>query len=167
MGKRKESLTRKRLKELFFYNRETGVFTRKIARGNQAAGTTPGTINHPTGRKYMMVDGKTYFSYRLAWLYLYGAFPENEIDHKDCDNGNDSALNLREATRTVNAQNKKNVQKNNILGVAGVNQRENGTYRARIRVDGKLLNLGTFGSVGEASTAYKNAKIEFHGGYLP
>lgn len=158
-------LTQERLKELFSYDQKTGVFKRKIPRGNQSLSAIPGTKLHPSGRKYMHVDGCTYFSYRLAWLYVYGRFPINEIDHIDGNKGNDSIDNLREATRKINAQNKRTPMANNKSGYLGVNKRGN-RYRARIRVDGKLINIGHFLTPQEAHEAYMRKKTELHPGMI-
>lgn len=159
----RDKLTQERLKELFTYDKLTGVFTRRVPRGNQSAGATPGTKMHPNGRKYIYVDGNTYFSYRLAWLYVYGAFPKGEIDHRDGNKKNDSIDNLREATRETNSQNRKVAMANNKSGYLGVNKR--GTrYRARIRVKGELINIGHFSTPQEAHEAYMNMKIKLHPG---
>lgn len=164
LNKRSE-LTKERLIELFEYDKDTGVFKRKVARGNQSAGTIPGTRNHPTGRTYMHVDGKTYFSYRLAWLYVYGQFPDSEIDHIDGNKKNNSIYNLRQASRHENAQNIKVAHKNNVSGFLGVNKRGS-RYRARIRIDGKLINIGQFDTPVEAHDAYMKAKDKLHPGFV-
>ena len=159
----RDKLTQERLKELFSYDQKTGIFRRKVARGNQSSGAIPGTKLHPNGRKYMHVDGHTYFSYRLAWLYVYGSFPKGEVDHRDCNKRNDSIDNLREATRRINSQNKKIAMANNKSGYLGVNKRGN-RYRARIRVDGKLINIGQFSTPQEAHEAYMRQKTKLHPG---
>lgn len=157
------TLTQERLIELFVYDKETGVFKRKVPRGNQTVGDMPGTKNHPSGRRYMRVDGNTYFSYRLAWLYVYGVFPNGEIDHIDGNKKNDSIYNLRDATRKINAENKKVAMANNKSGYLGVNKRGS-RYRARIRVNGKLICIGNFSTPVEAHEAYMEKKKMLHPG---
>jgi len=71
-------LTQERLKELLTYNPDTGVFTRKkVSRGGRwKVGTLDGT-----GYIHTRVDYKIYLAHRLAWLYMYGEFPTETIDH--------------------------------------------------------------------------------------
>ena len=41
------------------------------------------------------------------------------------------------------------------------------TWRARIYVSGKWINLGAFQTPEEAFTAYKEATVKYHGKYSP
>lgn len=57
----------------------------------------------------------------------------------------------------------KKVRINNRLGVKGVRQSENGNFAARIIVDYKEINLGTYKTLEEAIEARKNAEIKYWG----
>lgn len=162
----RNDLTQERLKELFTYDKNTGVFKRKVARGNQTVGEVPGYKRAPSNRTYIYVDGHTYFDYRLAWLYVYGRFPKGEIDHIDGDVNNCRISNLRDVSRTINSQNRKKPMKNNKIGFLGVNKRGERRYRARIRVNGKLLTLGEFATPEEAHSVYMDAKKHYHPGLV-
>jgi hypothetical protein len=65
------------------------------------AGTT-----RPDGRRQISIDNLTYLASRLAWLYMTGRWPKEEIDHIDRDKGNDRWENLREATHQQNQLNR-------------------------------------------------------------
>ena len=76
-------LTQERLKELYSYNPETGEFTHLLSWGKRKRGDVAGYV-HPTKRyRYIRIEGKSYFAHRLAWLYVYGKWPEDQIDHID------------------------------------------------------------------------------------
>jgi hypothetical protein len=100
-----KKLTQERLKKLLHYDPETGVFTRKISTtSNAQRGNIAGTICK-NGYAQAGVEGKRYYLHRLAWLYMYGYLPENEIDHIDRNPLNNRINNLREVSRSCNAKN--------------------------------------------------------------
>jgi hypothetical protein len=80
------------------------------------------------------------------------------IDHMDKDTLNNSLENLQWVTPKENAENSK-TYKNNLLGVKGV-QKRGERFRARIRHNTVLMNIGTFDTVEEASQAYLDKAVE-------
>lgn len=82
-------------------------------------------------------------------------------DHIDGNGLRNTRDNLRLATFTQNVRNSKK-QKNKICEYKGVTY-ESGRWRARIRVNGKLISLGLFNNPEEAHEAYKKAAIEHFG----
>ena len=86
-------------------------------------------------------------------------------DHKNGDGLDNRRANLREATPGQNQYNKGG-SRNSVSGVKGVSPcRKTGLWRARIKVDGKELALGSFHTVGEARAAYLSAASALHGEY--
>lgn len=89
------------------------------------------------------------------------------VDHADGNPLNNQRYNLRICTPTQNCQNRK-LHINNIVGFKGVTQysrngkREN-RWRARIRVNKKLIHIGYFDSPIMAHEAYKEASVKFFG----
>ena len=157
-------LTKERLKDILHYDMVSGIFTRLIStNGRVKAGDIAGTIMKD-GYIRISVDSKQYLGHRLAWLYVYGEFPEKEIDHINTIRTDNRICNLRAANRTLNAENIISSQKNNKSGFLGVNARKYGTYRARIRVNKKLISLGSFLSPELAHQAYLTAKRKLHNG---
>ena len=75
------------------------------------------------------------------------------IDHIDNNPENNDILNLQVIT---NRQNRvKDIDKNKTTSkYIGVDKRDN-RFRARIRIDGKTVNLGTYDTELEASNAYQ------------
>lgn len=135
-------LTQARLKELLNYDPDTGIFTRNITFYGKEKGQVAGHIRKD-GYTRIAVDGKKYYAHRLAWLYIYGYFTENEIDHKDMNTSNNSISNLREASHLCNMRNKSTLS-NNTTGVTGVYRIKTGKWRSQIVIGGSRKDLGTF-----------------------
>lgn len=155
-------LTQKRLKELFSYDPETGLFTRLVARGGYKAGEILAGCPSPF-HPAIRIDRVLYFAHRLAWLYMTGAFPVHEIDHKDTDPTDNRFSNLREATGAQNRQNLRRPRKDNTFGFLGVTFiKKNGLWRAQISVGGDHKYLGEFTTREQAYDAYLAAKVRLH-----
>lgn len=92
-------LSQERLKELFFYDKVTGVFTNKITRNSKAIkGDVAG---HKTfgGAVRLGIDYDWHFAQNLVWLYVYGKFPENKLDFINGTKSDFRLNNLRESIR--------------------------------------------------------------------
>lgn len=148
-----ESLTQERLKEIVEYDPVSGWFYKKDT--NRIIGSIV------KGYTIVTIGGQAFRAGRLAWFYMTGRWPE-EIDHKDLCKCNDAWDNLREATRSQNCANRKAF---NSLGIKGVSQLPSGRYSASIRHDGYNHYLGSFDTAEEASEAYKQAAVLYHGEY--
>jgi hypothetical protein len=53
-----------------------------------------------------MIDGKLYKAARLAWLYIHGESPENQIDHINRVRDDNRLANLKDVTSSENNNNK-------------------------------------------------------------
>lgn len=92
-------ITQQRLKELFEYTPDTGLFIRKIRVGNQIAGNIAGSLKKD-GYVYIKIDSKPYKAHRLAFLYMEGYMPE-EVDHINRDCSDNRWCNLRASNRQM------------------------------------------------------------------
>jgi len=155
-------LTQERLKEVLSYDSTTGLFIWAVSRGKLKNGATAG-YNRPDGYNHIKLDYKYYYTHRLAWLYVYGEFPENEIDHINQNRSDNRISNLREANRQENKHNQSKPNKNNASGYLGVywNKIEK-KWSAQIAINGKDKRLGVFNTAEEASEAYLKAKRKLH-----
>ena len=157
-------LSQKRLKELLSYDPETGVFINLLTRsGNCIAGSVSGSYDKH-GYLTVFIQGKSYKSHRLAYLYMKGVFPSSNMDHKNHIRDDNRWENLRTATHQENQKNlKKNIR--NKSGVTGVywNKTDN-VWVAEISINGKGKNLGRFKNLTDAGQARKKAELEnnFH-----
>jgi hypothetical protein len=155
-------LTQERLKELLHYDPETGHFTARVTRGRRIAGVRTSCVT-TGGYIKLSVDYKRYYGHRLAWLYVHGRWPSEQIDHINHITSDNRIANLREATRSQNSANC-GPRRNNKSGKRGVIfLRQTGKWRASIRKDKRRIYLGCFDTVEEAHASYAAAAREIHG----
>jgi hypothetical protein len=153
-------ISAEKLREVIMYDADSGVFTWVNRRSNVKAGQKCGTA---LDRGYVGIRlfGRRYYAHRLAWLYVYGAFPTNVIDHiNGCKNDN-RIENLREVTQAQNLQNVLS-PKRNALGHTGVYRHKSGRYRCSISINGVCHSLGCYETLALASEAREFAKELFH-----
>lgn len=163
-------LTQQRLQELLSYNPDTGLFLRiKCTSNNQKLHEWVGYIHDTSGYMYAMIDYKTYSIHHLAWLYCYGIFPQNELDHINGNKHDNRICNLRNADRYINMQNEVRPRKNSKSGILGVTFRsDRNKWIASIHINGrsgKRLHLGQFDTAEEAQNVYLEAKRKYHAGF--
>lgn len=155
-------ITQKMLKEKFHYDPESGVFTRLVSGANNKVkvGDIAGSPN--LGYIRIWMDGRHYMAHRLAFLYMTGAFPEEQVDHINHIRNDNRWANLRAVTRLENSRNLKRPTRNTSghIGVSWVEPRKKWTVN--IRINGKLKHLGYFESLEDAVAARKVASRE-HG----
>ena len=157
-------LTQPSLKDILNYDQVTGIFTWKITSGKASVGNRAGSIHKSNGYRRIIIKGKHYSEHRLAWLYMTGEMPANEIDHINGIRTDNRFDNLRAATRAENLQNQRHANSKNkstrLLGSAF--HKQSGTYFSRIQVDGIVKFIGAFKTAQEAHNAYVNAKRQVH-----
>lgn len=152
-------LTVETLRSVLKYDPETGEFTWLAARSNVPIGARAGTVR-ADGRLQIKLYGQLYLASRLAWLYVAGAWPEGDIDHKDRNKSNDAFSNLRDAPHGKNMANRTKWRgTSDYLGV----QKKRKKWEARICSAGKKLRLGIFETQKDAAKAYNKAAAKTHG----
>ena len=158
-----KDITADRARELLHYDPETGVFTRRVASGKTHVGDVTGSKN---ALGYMMVgvDGSRYLAHRLAWLYTYGEWPKQDIDHIDQDKANNRIANLRDVSRSANNQNRSAALSNSGTGIANVCPVTAGRrpYRVRLKLNGVIVYHKHFYTIEEAIAARDEARAKFH-----
>lgn len=157
----KQNLTQSRLKELVHYDPLTGVFTWLVALSNRVkVGDVIGCLNGE-GYLYGRVDGPLYLIHRLAFLYITGAFPPEDVDHENHDRADNRWTNLRHATRTENLQNQRLSQRST-SGHTGVHWcKDRKKWLAHVRVNGKSKHLGYFTKKSDAVQTRKAANVKY------
>jgi hypothetical protein len=155
-------LTQQHLKKVLHYTPSSGEFTWKIKAARCIhIGSVAGALNYK-GYIIISVDRKSYMAHRLAWFYIHGVWPTNQIDHINHDRADNRLSNLREVTQSENSQNQIQAKSHSKTGVLGVNRAKNGKFRSSITVEGRVKFLGTFATVEEAKNAYLLAKRVTH-----
>jgi hypothetical protein len=156
-------ITQDELKRLFHYNPETGLFTRLVRTANRTyVGQIAGGINSQ-GYISIEINRKSYKAHRLAFLYMTGIIPD-EVDHINLIRSDTRWVNLREATRSENQQNRRKPMITNTSKLLGahIDKRSPNKFYSEIRIDGERINLGSFNTAKEAHEAYINKKREIH-----
>ncbi len=148
-----------KLRETFTYNPATGV-VRWVKTGRRMkAGAPVGTVDS-RGRLRVEMNGATHGVHQIAFALYNDRWPKDQIDHINHDKMDNRIANLREATNAENSRNRP--RKTGGTRVRGVCLHK-GRYIARVMVDGRSINLGSFDSAHEASAAYRSAVFMYHG----
>ncbi len=150
--------TQERLLQLFTYDPETGVLTRKEATKGYP-GNRPITRKNHAGYIVTMVDGTTYRVHRLIWVMVHGDV-ENVIDHVNHDTGDNRLVNLRACNQHQNGGNKRS-NRNRYKGITFC--KYTSRWRAQISVRERHFCLGRYDTEEEAALAYNNAARLFFG----
>lgn len=149
-----EMLWRNRPRDMFSSDRDHLLWNAKHA--GRAAFTC---VNG--GYRRGLIFGRAYKAHRVAWAYVHGEWPADEVDHINGDRQDNRICNLRVVTKQENMRNQKR-RYDNRSGVTGVDFREKtGSWRARIRAGGKLKALGHFDTWEAAVAARKAAERQF------
>jgi hypothetical protein len=149
-------LNAERLRELLAYDPETGEFRWKVyrsphARAGDAAGCAKGN-----GYRKICVDRRYYHAHRLAYLWMTGAWPPEDVDHRNRQRADNRFQNLRPADKAQNAANT-GLYRNSRSGFRGV-ARVGDKWKAHVSVRGIYQHLGMFKPAEEAALAAQAAR---------
>jgi hypothetical protein len=160
-------LTQDRLREVIDYNEDTGLLIWKFRpelrkeENTKNCGKAAGTRG-PMGYIRVAIDKKIYAAHRLAWLWMTGEWPENEIDHINMIKHDNRWGNLRHVSRSQNQMNV-SVRSDSSTGLKGVYYDKSiYRWRPKIMIDGKRYTIGTFDCPAAASFAYQIAADKIH-----
>lgn len=150
-----------KIKTIMRYDPDTGHFIRLIATNNRVkVGEICGFVDIDGYRRIRV--GSLQLAHRLAWIYMTGEWPEEEIDHRNRTRDDNRWSNLRPAGRSENSFNMKN-GKPNSCGFRGVISTKSNKFEAAISARKERFYLGTFDTPEEAHMVYKEAAIRLHG----
>ncbi len=162
----KHNIAPERLHECLYYSPRTGKFFWIESRRGMRRGQQAGTIG-TRGYRQIKLDGTIYYAHRLAWLYIHGNFPKDQVDHKNRVRADNRIVNLREATNRDNHRNQ-SMPSTNSSGCTGVYNTNNGQpspWQADIRGDNGVRRRKYFATFEEAVAQRQAWMIEF--GYDP
>lgn len=153
-----------RLRELFLYDPATGAFVNRVARGSLArAGQVAGS-KHCAGYLAIRIDGRAYLCHRLAWLYMHGEWPADQIDHINGVRTDNRIENLRECSNAENCQNVRahRDSTSSFTGVSWSGSSKSKPWVAQICVNKRQRFLGYYATESEAASVRAAAKSELH-----
>lgn len=148
------------LHDNYIYDNKHGVLRDILGRirGNKV------NMSKVPGHIRIGINGERYALHRIIWYYVYGLWPEGEIDHINGNCLDNHLYNLREVSHVENMQNQSRAHKSNVstktLGVTYVKNR--GKYQAQINVNNSYIWLGYHETLEKAKIAYDDAKRLYH-----
>ncbi len=156
-------ITQEMIKELLIYNPDTGIFLWKIASVGRIKMLGVAGSKHNQGYIVITIKGKAYLAHRLAWLYVYGEIPREQLDHINNIRSDNRIANLRVATHIQNQGNQIKPHHENKTGFLGVSfDKRRNKYVAYISINGRNKKLGRFDTPEEAHKKYIEKKREIH-----
>lgn len=154
-------VTSERLAELLHYDPDSGIFTRLVRTTNSIHVGDKAGWPDSHGYLKIMVDNVQYFAHRLAWLYMTGQFPAEQVDYINRNKPDNRWSNLRAVSNLENCRNQ-SLPKNNTSGHIGVHwHKQCKKWSSRIRVNGRLISLGLFVDVLDAAKARQAAEVKY------
>lgn len=161
-----DMITFEKANELFRYDGETGkLFLKKRVNPRIPATLEAGTLRAKDGYVNVGIGGKLYPAHMIAMLLTFGNIPKNsEVDHINHIRNDNRLCNLRFVSKSENRRNQ-SVSSRNSTGHTGTYfDRDRNKFVAQIKVNGKVIYLGSYGTLIEAVEARKAAdkKYNFH-----
>jgi hypothetical protein len=151
------------LKAIVRYDPDTGNFYWLIRASRRThIGQIAGSLN---GKGYWQVEilGVNYQAHRLAWFFVTGEWPAQQIDHVNCISSDNRWSNLRLATSSENSRNSRKMATNK-SGFKGVSfHKSTQRWRAVILLNGKHKHLGSRATPEEAHALYVEAARKHFG----
>lgn len=163
------------LKTLLHYNPYTGIFTWNTRSrsyfitdstwkmwNTRFAGTIAGTTRvNIKSYKIIQVKRQRYYIHRLAFLFMTGEFPTQQVDHINGDGTDNRWCNIRSVTSRENSKNSR-LRSDNTSGCVGVSWfKSRNKWCVRIKHRGVYLSCGYFNNKEDAIRVRKLAEIEY------
>jgi hypothetical protein len=153
--------------ERLYYNPSFGIFVFRKDYNRMKEGDIAGCPN-PKGYLRISIDGKRNYAHRLAFLYMSGEMPPDDVDHINGNVQDNRWGNLRSVNKSENMRNQKlGVRsKSGIMGVYWSRTSNRWFSETKIKVDGKYkrFEYSRHKDFFEACCARKSAenKLGFH-----
>lgn len=163
----KERPSVERIREVFWYNKNTGELIWIVQVGSR---TIPGkragyihTDQDGYRSRKVKLGGRDYVASHLIWAWMTGEWPKRTIDHKNVDGLDDRWENLREAGASEQKRNNRKRRDNKTGYKCVVHDKERDQYRWQVVVNGKRTKGKRFDTPEAAYADYCNRLPGFHG----
>lgn len=114
----------------------------------------------PSKYKQVQINKKMYLVHRLIFLYHHGHLPDC-IDHIDNNQLNNCIENLREATKSQNAINRKLVGGSS--GIKGISwKKREGKWVVRLQINGVRKEFGSYYDIDYAKFVIDAMRYKYH-----
>tara|TARA_R110000782_G_C14701656_1_gene402174 strand:- start:131 stop:634 length:504 start_codon:yes stop_codon:yes gene_type:complete len=157
-------ISQRKLKSILSYNPESGSFIWLKSSCNRARlGEIAGRINS-NGYRTIGINGKSYLSHRLVFVYEFGFCDATQIDHINGIRSDNRISNLRVSSVSENQKNQR-IGRNNKSGFIGVHfDKSKNKWAAAIGHKSRQIKLGSFEKKEDAVKARKaaNKKYNYH-----
>lgn len=144
-------ITQDKLKSYVEYDPNNGQFTWKERRGSVSKGSKAGCKRYD-GYLMIRLDKKLYYAHRLAFLYMTGEWPKDQVGHSKGDRSDNRWSKLSEVTNQENAKDMR-MKTSNTSGVCGV-------YKARPYADGRVKWAAQIKVACKTISLYKGSSFE-------
>lgn len=150
-------ITQELLHTLFEYKNGELYWKKSIRTGWN--GKQAGSLK-PSKYKQVQINKKMHLVHRLIFLYHHGYLPDC-IDHIDNNQLNNSIENLREATKSQNAINRKLVK--NFSGIKGVSwKKREKKWIVRLQINGIRKEFGSYYDIDYAKFVANAMRYKYH-----
>ena len=158
-----EILSHEYLLEILEYFPDTGIFIWKVNfKKRKCLGREAGCKDKSTGRHRITINQILYLRARLAWFYVHGGWPKDQIDHKNRIKDDDRIENLRKATQEQNNWNTFPIRKYDLP--KGIYHNRN-KFIVVVQYEKRRKYLGNFSNL-EDAIAIRNNFDETHRKFL-
>ena len=169
MASKGQRPTVEEVRDLLDYDPATGAFTWRTTRPGRGcqAGKPAGAVTGNGLYRRVIVNYFPILGHILAWAVVHGEWPSSILDHIDGNGFNNRIENLRLATVTQNAWNRRR-RSDNKSGLKGVWRNapsRSKAWRSSIQVNGKRICLGEYATAADAGEAYAKAARRFFGAF--
>lgn len=152
------TLTYARLREVLRYEPDTGLFWWIERAPGRVLSRPAGTLARSNWYWIITIDYEQLCAHRLAWLYMTGAWPEHEVDHRNLVKNDNRWENLRAATHKQNSENSP-VRKHSRTQIKGVHwDLSRGNWQAYLCHNYKKVHLGRYDDLLSAVAARKRGE---------
>lgn len=146
------------LKSIIEYNPDNGLFRRLYRTSPTANLDWSIGSKRPDGYTFLSIQNKQYLCHRLAWLYIYGAFPKTYLDHINQNKQDNRIVNLRLTNKSLNALNTSLPHEDSSSTYQGVSRTSSGKWMCKLTINGYQRYLGSYNTEEEAYMVYRKEK---------
>jgi hypothetical protein len=157
-----EMIDQETVKKLFYYDADSGMLLWRNASSRNVKPWQEAKAPNGHGYYSVKINNKSYLVHRVIWLYVYGNFPQSDIDHKNRIRNDNRLCNLRAVTRTDNCQNI-SLPSHNKSGHLGVSWfKSHNCWTVYVKVDKKNKWLGYYKNLDAAIAARKAGEAKYY-----